>query len=304
MITGLVLDVRRFSIHDGPGIRTTVFLKGCGLDCWWCHNPESQARGPEAVVRGSRCIRCGACVDACGHGAIRWSDADGPVTARERCAACGECAAVCWAEARELAGRTMAVMDVLAEVLQDVPFYEESGGGVTLSGGEPLLQAGFAADLLRGCKRHGLHTALDTCGHAPWETFERVRRDVDLFLYDVKLMDDERHRRFTGVSNALILRNLRALAEAGHRVRFRLPVIPGVNDDAGNLRAVAALAASLPRVDGVDLLPYHPIGVDKYRRLERPYRLHGTEAPTPERLAEVAGLLESCGLPVGRRPDA
>ena len=302
MTSGLVFDLQRFCIHDGPGIRTTVFLKGCGLDCWWCHNPESQAVGAEAVIRESRCIRCGACVDACGHDAVTWSDA-GPVTDRARCSACGDCTAVCYAEARELAGRTMAVDDVLAEVLLDRPFYEESGGGMTLSGGEPLLQREFAAALLRGAKAHGLHTALDTCGHATWETFEFVRRDVDLFLYDVKLMDDERHRRFTGVSNGPILRNLRALAERGHRVRLRLPVIPGVNDDDANLRAVAAFAAALPQVDGADLLPYHPIGVDKYRRLDRPYRLPDTPAPSAERLAEVTRLLESCGLPVGPRDD-
>jgi len=300
--TGLVLDIRRFSIHDGPGIRTTVFLKGCALECWWCHNPESQARGAEAVVRESRCIRCGACVEACTHGALTWSDG-GPVTDRARCAACGDCAAVCYADARDVAGREMSAAEVLAEVLRDVPFYEESGGGLTLSGGEPLLQAGFTEALLRGGRARGVHTALDTCGYAAWETFDRIRAAVDLFLYDLKLMDDERHRRFTGVSNEPILRNLRTLAGLGHRVRLRLPVIPGVNDDEDNLRAVAGFAAGLPAVDGADLLPYHPIGVEKYRRLDRSYRLPDTAAPSAQRLAEVALVLESCGLSVGRRPE-
>jgi len=301
LTTGLVLDIRKYSIHDGPGIRTTVFLKGCGLSCWWCHNPESQAPGFEAIVRDNRCIRCGACVDACGHGAITWTDA-GPVTDRAQCAACGDCSAVCYAEARERVGREMAADEVLAEVLQDLPFYEESGGGMTLSGGEPLLQADFTAALLAGAKALGLHTALDTCGFAAWDALERVRADVDLFLYDLKLMDDERHRRFTGVSNAPVLRNLRRLSELGHRIRLRVPVIPDVNDDEENLRAVAAFATDLPHLEGADLLPYHHIGVDKYERLDRMYRLPDARSPSQARLEVVARFLEGNGLAVGTGP--
>ena len=301
LTTGLVLDIRKYSIHDGPGIRTTVFLKGCGLSCWWCHNPESQAPGFEAIVRDNRCIRCGACVRACEHGAITWTDA-GPVTDRAQCAACGDCSAVCYTEARERVGREMAADEVLAEVLQDLPFYEESGGGMTLSGGEPLLQTDFTAALLAGAKAHGLHTALDTCGYATWDVLERVRGDVDLFLYDLKLMDDERHRRFTGVSNAPVLRNLRRLSELGHRIRLRVPVIPDVNDDEENLRAVAAFAAGLPHLEGADLLPYHHIGVDKYERLDRTYRLPDSRSPSEERLEVVARFLEGNGLAVGTGP--
>jgi pyruvate formate lyase activating enzyme len=298
LTTGIVFDIRRYAIHDGPGIRTTVFLKGCGLSCWWCHNPEGQAPGFEAVVRENRCIRCGACVDACEQGAVTWTDG-GPVTDRAVCTACGDCAAVCYADARERVGRAMTVDQVLVEVAKDVIFYERSGGGMTLSGGEPLLQRDFAAALLRGAKAHGFHTALDTCGLASWETFDAVRRDVDLFLYDVKLMDDARHRRFTGVSNERILANLRALSAEGHRLVLRVPVIPGVNDDAENLGALAAFAAGLPHLAGVDLLPYHHLGADKYARLDRAYPLPDTAPPSTARVAELARLLEERGLPMG-----
>ena len=295
---GIVFDIRRYSIHDGPGIRTTVFLKGCALSCRWCHNPESQSRGAEAILRESRCIRCGACVEACAHGAIAWTDSR-PVTDRAACAACGSCAAVCYAEAREIAGREMTAAEVLAEVVRDVPFFLESGGGVTLSGGEPLLQPEFAAAVLGAARARGIHTALDTCGYAPWGVLDGLRRDVDLFLYDLKLMDDERHRRFTGVSNSLVLDNLRALCSEGHAVALRVPVVPGVNDDEENLDALGDFAAGLPRLAGVDLLPYHNIGMDKYARLDRTYPLPDTRPPTRERLAAIASRLAGHGLPVG-----
>jgi pyruvate formate lyase activating enzyme len=279
-----------------------VFFKGCTLSCWWCHNPESQKPGPEPVVRESRCIRCGACVEACERGAARLTDA-GPVTDRAQCAGCEThaCAEVCYAEAREIAGQPMTVEQVVEAAARDVAFYEESGGGVTLSGGEPLLQAAFAADLLASLKSRGIHTALDTCGYASWESFERVRPEVDLFLYDLKLMDEDAHRRFTGVSNRRILANLRALSERGHRITLRVPVIPGVNDDEENLRAVAAFAAGLPHLAGVDLLPYHPMGTDKYARLERDYPLADLRPPTREQMDQVAAALAAGGLPVGRR---
>jgi len=295
--TGLVFDIRRYAIHDGPGIRTTVFLKGCALTCAWCHNPESQAVGYEAMVREHRCIRCGACVDECGHGAITWTDG-GPATDRARCTACGDCAAVCYAEARERVGRLMTVDEVLAEVAKDVPFYEESGGGLTLSGGEPMLQREYTTALLRGAKARGYHTALDTCGFAPWESFERLRGLVDVFLYDVKLMDDARHRRFTGVTNVPILENLQALSAHGHHIVLRVPVIPGVSDDAENLEALAVFAARLPHLAGVDILPYHPIGTEKYARLDRAYALPDTAAPSAQRMAEIARLLAGHGLRV------
>ncbi|HVO34910.1 MAG TPA: glycyl-radical enzyme activating protein [Gemmatimonadales bacterium] len=303
MATGIVFDIRRYSIHDGPGIRTTVFLKGCALSCLWCHNPESQSSGPDLILRESRCIRCGACVEACPNGAITWTE-DGPVTDRAKCRGSGRCAALCFAEARSLAGRTMSVEEVMEIVERDRPFFEESGGGLTLSGGEPLLQPYFSAALLRAAKARGIHTALDTCGHASWRSLDRLRKDVDLFLYDVKMMDDERHRLFTGAPNRRILENLRALAKHGHRIVLRVPVVPGINDDDDNLDAVRRFAAGLPSLEGLDLLPYHRVGVDKYARVGRSYPLPDTLPPPRERLVAVAETLAAAGLPVGRRVSA
>jgi pyruvate formate lyase activating enzyme len=297
LITGTVFDIKKFSIHDGPGIRTTVFFKGCPLRCWWCHNPESQAPGPELMIRAGRCIQCEACLSACTHGAISRGP-DGVSTDAAKCVACGACAEVCYAEARQIVGREMTVAQVVAEIERDVPFYDESGGGVTFSGGEPLLQPGFLLALLQACQEREIHTALDTCGFAPWETLDRVREHVDLFLYDLKLMDDDGHLKFTGVSNELILRNLQALSRRGHDVVVRVPVIPGINDDEEHVRQIGTFVACLPRLHRVDLLPYHRAGADKYDRLHKSYRLPETHPPSDSRMAEILRVLEGFGLQV------
>lgn len=296
MNKGIIFDLRRFSIHDGPGIRTAVFFQGCPLSCAWCHNPEGIAPRPVLVYRANRCLRCGACLPVCPQGAIALYD-DGVHTDRDRCIRCGACAAACYTGARELAGRPMTVAEVLAEVERDAVFYDESGGGVTFSGGEPLLQADFLLALARACHEKGLHTALDTCGYAPWEALNRVREYIRLFLYDVKLIDADRHRRCTGVTNALILENLRRLAERGHPIILRLPLIPGVNDDAENVRATGALAAELG-ISQVDVLPYHRAGVDKYERLGVGYALLDVRPPGTEEVEAVAGALRAFGLEV------
>jgi pyruvate formate lyase activating enzyme len=192
----------------------------------------------------------------------------------------------------------LTVAQVMAEIERDVPFYDESGGGVTFSGGEPLLQPDFLRALLRACRERDIHTALDTCGFARWETLDSLREDVDLFLYDLKLMDDARHRRFTGASNQVILHNVEALARLGHAVVLRLPLIPGVNDDDENLRRTACFAASLPHAQRLDILPYHPTGADKYPRLNKAYRLAELRPPSQERLAEIAHIIQAYGLPV------
>jgi pyruvate formate lyase activating enzyme len=295
--TGLVFDIRKFSIHDGPGIRTTVFFKGCPLNCEWCHNPESQSPKVELILRPSRCIRCGACEAICAQGAIAMVD-EGVSTDREKCTLCGECIETCYAEAREIVGREMTVDQVMEEVERDDAFYEESGGGVTFSGGEPLLQRGFLLELLRACKGRGIRTALDTCGFATWDVIESVSPFVDLFLYDLKLIDDSRHRQFTGVSNALILQNLQMLSEHGHAIHLRVPVIPGINDDDENVRQTGAWAAALPHLERVDLLPYHHAGADKYARLDKSYALIDTRAPADARMSEIAQVFESFGLRV------
>jgi pyruvate formate lyase activating enzyme len=299
LTTGIVFDIRRFSIHDGPGIRTTVFLKGCPLECAWCHNPESQASEPELIMRTNRCLRCGACVEACPEDAIRLS-AEGPITDLARCERCGLCTDACFSGARELAGRELTAAQVMAEIERDRPFYDESGGGATFSGGEPLLQPEFLLELLQTCRAGGIPTALDTCGYAPWGALDRVHPYVDLYLYDVKTLDDHKHRALTGVSNDLIVRNLRALGKRGARIILRVPVIPGVNDGAGELRAIGALVATMPSVVRVELLPYHRIGVEKYGRIAREYSLPELRPPSQEQMAALAQILQQdSGLPVG-----
>jgi len=297
LVKGIVFDIKRYSIHDGPGIRTTVFLKGCPLVCRWCHNPESQTPGLEPVFRGDRCIRCRVCVDACPGNAISWSEA-GPVTDRAACACCGSCAAACHAEAREMAGTEMSVDQVMAQVERDTAFYDESAGGVTFSGGEPLAQPEFLLALLRTCRGKDIPTALDTVGFAPWEILDRLRGFVDLFLYDLKLMDDAKHRKFTGVSNEAILSNLESLSRLRHAVVLRVPVIPGVNDDDENIRGIGTFAAALPVLKGIHLLPYHGLGVEKYGRLNREYTLGDIRVPTEARMKHIANLLRSFELSV------
>jgi pyruvate formate lyase activating enzyme len=295
--TGLIFDIKKYSVHDGPGIRTTLFFKGCPLQCAWCHNPESQAASVEMMYRPQRCQQCGACVEACASGAIQWSEA-GPLTDWSTCVRCGACAAQCYAEAREAVGRTLTVEQAMAEIERDVAFYDESGGGVTFSGGEPLQQADFLGALLRACQEKEIHSVVDTSGFAAWETLDRLRADVDLFLYDLKTMDEARHRQFTGVSNALILENLRRLSALGHPVLIRIPVIPSVNADDESVRQLGAFIASLPHVIGVELLPYHRIGLDKYDRLNLPYALPEVLPPSDARMAEIAQLLRQWGLSV------
>jgi pyruvate formate lyase activating enzyme len=300
LIKGIVFDIKKFSIHDGPGIRTTVFFKGCPLSCWWCHNPESQAPEPELVFQKSRCIRCGTCLEVCAQGAISW-DGDVVSTNREKCVLCGACVEACYAEARTIVGQEMTVAQVMAEIERDIAFYDESGGGVTFSGGEPLSQRDFLSALLQACKEKEIHTAVDTCGFATWETCDSVREHVDLFLYDLKLMDDAKHRKFTGVSNELILRNLQMLSTREHNITLRVPIIPGINDDDKNIRQTGAFATALPHLNRVDILPYHHAGAEKCNRLHKVYGLPETRPPSDERMAKIAQIMRGFGLQIKNR---
>ena len=297
MIKGIVFDIQRYSIHDGPGIRTTVFLKGCPLNCQWCHNPESQSSLRELMIWPNRCINCGECAAACSHGAVL-NDGDRFSTIRLRCTGCGSCVEVCAADAREMVGRETAVESVIAEVERDVAFYDESGGGVTFSGGEPLEQPVFLRSLLEACQEREIHTAVDTCGHVPWEILDTIRSHADLFLFDLKSMDAQAHRDHTGVPNALILENLQALSRAGHEIIVRVPVIPGINDDARNVHQIGVFVASLPHLHAIDLLPYHHAAVDKYKRVDRPYALPGLRPPLDSKLDQIAEILRGHGLQV------
>jgi pyruvate formate lyase activating enzyme len=314
MTTGMVFDIKKYSINDGPGIRTTVFLKGCPLDCWWCHNPESKSLKPELMYRANRCTLCSECVSACPLGAISLVTLDSNVsrrlslesqetfdsayTDRIVCDNCGICAEVCYNGARELLGREMTVAQVMKEIERDVPFFDQSRGGVTFSGGEPLMQRKFLAEVLKACRAHDIHTVVDTSGYATWEVLDGIRSDVNLFLYDLKSMDDERHKQYTGVSNKLILENLERLSAVGAKCIVRIPLIPGVNDDEENLVESGKFLASLPNIESVDLMGYHEIARGKYEALGMAYRLPETKAPTAEKIQSAAKILEGFGLTV------
>jgi pyruvate formate lyase activating enzyme len=283
--SGIVFDIMRFSTRDGPGLRTTVFLKGCPLACWWCHNPESQRPERELMLRPNLCIGCMACLEACPQGAIH-STGLGLITDLEMCQLCGTCLESCYSDARQMVGREMTVSQVMAEIRKDIPFYDESSGGVTFSGGEPLMQNEFLGALLRVCKVEGLHTTVDTCGSVPWSVIDDMRENVDLFLYDLKALDEEIHLKYTGVSNQRILENLVKLSERKQRVRVRAPLIPGINDSLDDLRRLGDFIAGLPNPVEVELLPYHTVGVEKYRRLGRNYLLDGLQ-PYPQELENI-----------------
>ncbi len=287
--SGILFDVKQFALHDGPGIRTTAFLKGCPLSCSWCHNPESQNSKPELMFWEERCVGCGACVSACAVRAISIRDACA-VTDRGACTACGECAAACPAGARAIAGKTWAVDRLLEEIEKDLLFYDESGGGVTLSGGEPLAQAPFVVSVLTLCREHRIHTAVDTCGYADWEDLERVAQATDLFLYDVKHVDDDRHRELTGVSNDRILENLRRLDKEGRALWIRYPLVPDLNDGDEDVAALGEFVAHLKAVEAIHLLPFHRGGERKLERLGRPCRPLSTERD-PRAAADAAAQI-------------
>lgn len=293
--TGLVFDVQRFSLHDGPGIRTTVFLKGCPLACRWCHNPEGMTAAPEIVVSPERCIGCGACVKACPHG-LPSGIAGGWVAGRERCDACGLCVDACPTEARRLAGRVVTVGELVGEAARDRVFFDQSGGGVTFSGGEPLHQAAFVLACLEALGERGIHTAVDTCGLVDRDDLLRAAGLADLVLFDIKHLDGGSHAEWTGAPNGRILANLEALARGTGTIWLRVPVVPGVNDGAENLRRTAEFAASLPGIERVSLLPYHEYGVDRRDRIGGPAAALGVKPPGPDRMQDIAMVFEEAGL--------
>ena len=299
MTTGIIFNIQRYSIHDGPGIRTTVFLKGCPLHCWWCQNPESQLNGQEMVFWGDKCIGCGVCSTICPSGAIQIQKGI-PVTEKEKCILCGKCVEKCPALAREIIGKKLSIEEVIKEVEKDLVFYEESGGGVTFSGGEPMGQFEFLEGLLNGCREKKIHTAVDTSGHISWRCLKKISPKVDLFLYDLKIMDSKKHQEYTGVSNEIILENLKKLSSVHNNIFIRFPVIPGINDDSQNIKETGEFLSSL-KIAQVNLLPYHYIGIDKYRRLGRTYHLAATQPPSEEKLSEVSAILSKFNLKVKLR---
>lgn len=285
-IYGWVTNIQRFCIHDGDGIRTTVFLQGCPLHCLWCCNPENMSAGTKIKYNTALCTACGRCAAACPNRALTLVG-EHMETDRARCTACGACVPACPTGARSLWGARMRVSEVLSQVIRDAVFYHRSGGGLTLSGGECLCQPAFSAALLQGAKAQSLHTAIETCGCADWDVFARILPDTDLFLFDVKHVDPQAHAVLTGRDNRLILDNLRRLGQTGARVILRVPVIAGKNDDPGNLLAIAALAREVGAAR-IELLPYHKLGVQKYQMLGIPYRGAALTAPESDVLAQRA----------------
>ena len=272
----MIFDIQRSSFVDGPGIRTTVFFKGCNLRCAWCHNPESQRAEPQMMLYKNKCTGCGACQKKCPH-------------KLERCELCGICALYCPHDAREICGKEYTVDKVMQEILKDKVFYETSGGGVTFSGGECMLQIDFLEAILKECKKHGIHTAVDTAGHVPFDRFERILPDTDLLLYDVKCYDSEKHKAYTGVDNRLILENLGKLLRTEQAVWVRIPVIPTVNDSVEEMRAIRQFLDSYGYPDKVELLPYHAMGEHKYEAIGK--QSAPFSVPDPEIMAELQKIV-------------
>lgn len=290
---GVVFDIQRYSLHDGPGVRTIVFLKGCPLRCSWCSNPESQALEPELFYRDASCIHCEACVPICPVQAL--SRANPGFVDRDTCIKCGKCAEVCPTDALTVTGKRMSVAQVMQVLRKDATHYRRSGGGVTLSGGEPLMQHAFARELLKACHAQGWNTAMETTGFTSPEIVADVIPHVDHVLMDLKSIDPEAHRAHTGVDNRIILENALRIASLTHTV-VRVPVVPGVNDSADAIEAIGTFATYMPGVDTVHLLPYHSYGENKYTLLGRDYPMDGAPELKPEDMAQHAKVIEARGL--------
>jgi len=295
--TGTVFDIKRYAIHDGPGIRTTIFLKGCPLKCLWCHNPESWIQKPELHLRDSRCIGCGKCIQVCANKAITTKNGK-IVTDSAKCNHCGSCADVCLAAAREMIGKTFTVNDLMKEIEKDLIFFDESGGGVTFSGGEPLNQPEFLLQLLKQSKLREIHTALDTTCHADQNLIKEIAPYTDLFLCDLKHMQTHRHKELTGVGSEIILQNIACLSALDKPIIIRIPLIPGLNDDEENIEATGRYVLSLKGVMRIDLLPYHSGGREKTNRLLSNIEIIESQTQSEQQLNKIADQLRRLGLEV------
>ena len=268
MIKANIFNIQRFCVNDGPGIRTTVFIKGCGLDCAWCHNPESKSFEGQLMFSDALCITCKACETVCENGVHSFSE-KGHLLDRNGCTLCGKCTFYCPVDARKVCGREYTVDEVFAEIIKDKAYYENSGGGVTFSGGECMLQIEFLVEILKKCKENGIHTAVDTAGYIPFESLEKILPYTDLFLYDIKCFDNEKHKKYVGVENELILENLKKLFQANAKIWIRIPVISDVNDSAEEMQSIKAFLSQNGKPEKIELLPYHLMGENKYAAIGR-----------------------------------
>jgi pyruvate formate lyase activating enzyme len=292
----LIFDIKRYAINDGPGIRVVVFFKGCNLHCSWCHNPESISAKPEKMYSAAKCIRCGTCVAVCPETAITL-DSEGITTDDNRCTLCGKCAGVCPTKAIEMSGKTMSVAEIMEIIRKERPFFDQSGGGVTFSGGEPLLHPLLLKELLIECGKSGIHRAIDTAGNVKTETLLEIAKNTDLFLYDLKVMDAGLHEKWIGVKNDLILRNLISLAETGTTIIIRIPVISGVNDNEDNIRKTAHFIRKLQgEIKTVNLLPYHGIARNKYMKLGKQDAFETLPEPDKETLDSITTWFSEEGI--------
>ncbi len=292
---GVVFDIERFAVHDGPGIRTTVFLKGCPLRCQWCHNPEALSLRPQLAQFKQNCIACGACVRNCPRDALAASS-DGIVVDRDLCDDCGACTEECYAEALVMSGREITAGEAIHEVKKDLVFYRNSGGGMTVSGGEPLRQPEFTEALLSLARDAELHTCLDTSGAGKWSSLERLLPLVDLVLYDLKTLSPEAHREHIGGDLEPIVENLKRICGLSVPVRLRVPVVPGCTATPENIAAIADLARTLANIEAVDLLRYHQLGESKYASIGLTYPLPGVQPPSDEQMAELAAIVQQRGV--------
>lgn len=292
MKKGTVFNIQKFSINDGPGIRTTVFLKGCPLRCLWCHNPESKAAKPELFFDTRKCTVCGRCTIACPN-SLHIIDNGIHLFNRDECVACGKCADACFSGSLEVTGEEKSTEEVIKEVLKDKVFYENSGGGMTLSGGEPMYQFEFTYELLKAAKEEGLHICMETCGFAKEENYKKIAGLVDIFLFDYKLTSPELHKKYTGVSNELILSNLKMLDSLGSKTILRCPIIPTVNDTEEHFSGIAETANSLSNILEINIEPYHPLGNGKTEMLGVDYELKDLTFPSDETVAQWIEIIAS-----------
>lgn len=291
-----LFEIERYALNDGPGIRTLLFFKGCPLSCSWCSNPESQRAKTELFYRIDKCLGCRRCIDACPEGVLTYER--GVVIDRNRCKGCGACAEACCTEAISLVGNERSIEEVMEIIRRDEDYYFESGGGVTFSGGEPTMQPEVLEEISRRCRRLHYHTAMETCGYFQWERLSEALNYIDLFLFDIKHMDDREHRRLTGISNEGILENYRRLSESGKELIVRFPAIPGINDDKEHIDALGTFLGEVSPGCRIDVLPYHRLGISKYRSLQMEYTLQDLELQKENTIAAIVVGLQKKGLQV------